>query len=78
MDEKNKLSEEVRKQFNELLRNKKFNEAINLIEPFANSGCLDAAYCLCFMLTGLSKHPDGVAAHIHLVLDKLLHADWFL
>ena len=51
MDEKNKLSEEVRKQFNELLRNKKFNEAINLIEPFANSGCLDAAYCLCFMLT---------------------------
>ena len=35
MDEKNKLSEEVRKQFNELLRNKKFNEAINLIEPFA-------------------------------------------
>ena len=36
MDEKNKLSEEVRKQFNELLRNKKFNEAINLIEPFAN------------------------------------------
>lgn len=78
MDEKNKLSEEVRKQFNELLRNKKFNEAINLIEPFANSGCLDAAYCLCFMLTGLSKHPDGVAAHIHLVLDKLLHSDWFL
>ena len=78
MDEKNKLSEEVHKQYNELLRNKKFNEAINLIEPFANSGCLDAAYCLCFMLTGLSKHPDGVAAHIHLVLDKLLHADWFL
>lgn len=78
MDEKNKLSEEVHKQFNELLRNKKFNEAINLIEPFANSGCLDAAYCLCFMLTGLSKHPDGVAAGIHLALDKLLHADWFL
>ena len=78
MDEKNKLSEEVHKQFNELLRSKRFNEAINLIEPFANSGCLDAAYCLCFMLTGLSKHPDGVAAHIHLVLDKLLHADWFL
>lgn len=78
MDEKNKLSEEVHKQYNELLRNKKFNEAINLIEPFANSGCLDAAYCLCFMLTGLSKHPDGVAAHIHLVLDRLLHANWFL
>lgn len=78
MEKEQKLSEEVRKQFNELLRNKKFNEAIDLIEPFANSGCLDAAYCLCFMLTGLSKHPDGVAAHIHLVLDKLLHADWFL
>ena len=78
MDEKNKLSEEVRKQFNELLRSKRFNEAIGLIEPFANSGCLDAAYCLCFMLTGLSKYPDGVAAGIHLALDKLLHADWFL
>lgn len=78
MEEKNKLSKEVSKQFNELLRSKRFNEAINLIEPFANSGYLDAAYHLCFMLTSLSKHPDGVAAHIHLVLDKLLHADWFL
>ena len=78
MDEKNKLSEEVHKQFNELLRSKRFNEAIDLIEPFANSGCLDAAYHLCFMLTGLSEHPDGVAAGIHLALDKLLHANWFL
>ena len=78
MEKGKKLNEKVHKQFNELLRNKRFNEAIDLIEPFANSGCLDAAYCLCFMLAGLSKHPDGVAAHIHLVLDRLLHANWFL